>query len=59
MKQIDRLRNMNAEELANAIFLRQKCNFCLWGESVKIFGCNGDCHTGIKAWLESEVKNAD
>lgn len=52
MKQIDRIRNMNAEELAETIsehLICEKCDF---------WSCSGDktkCAETYKAWLESEV----
>ena len=48
MKQIDRIRNMNVEELAKtikAVAIRHLCDNML-----------GDDSFDIKAWLESEVE---
>ena len=50
MKQIDRIRSMNAEELAEWINENVACMRCC-------VGCGADlsCVEARKAWLESEV----
>lgn len=64
MKQIDRIRNMNAEEMADQMqnFNAYRCLCCDYHyrrekEGQSIF-CNAgrDCRDGFKAWLESEVE---
>ena len=59
MKQIDRIRNMNTEELANEDLL-QRCRCCAFFDNKKhlctAYGAkNKTCADGVKAWLESEV----
>ena len=57
MKQIDRIRSMNAEELAEMIFHINSycCKVCKFKRKGK--RCMGnDCRTTIKDWLESEVE---
>ena len=57
MKQIDRLRSMNAEELARLLSCEAAedsyCNDCPLSEKN---GVNCTSIASIKAWLESEVK---
>ena len=64
MKQIDRIRSMNAEELARFLWEHDEidtnisiCDFCLYGE-INNNNCNihKNCTEGIKAWFESEVE---
>lgn len=57
MKQIDRLRNMNSEELAKMIVANNEylCDMCVGCKNVHKKGLL--CDDGIKAWLESEVEN--
>ena len=63
MKQIDRTRNMNAEELAEQMqnFNTYKCLFCEYHYKREREGqdlyCEASCicKKGFKAWLESEV----
>ena len=60
MKQIDRIRNMNAEELARAMMdLISWCDDCpcsLPCVELKRYGKNITCVDVLKAWLESEVE---
>lgn len=63
MKQIDRIRNMNAEEIAKEDLL-QRCKCCaFFDENKKLCTAFGDenktCVGGVKAWLESEVEDDD
>ncbi len=52
MKNIDKLRELSADELAELLELGS-CVFC----SLKFFSCTcDDCVSGIKKWLESEVE---
>ena len=55
MKQIDRIRNMNAEELAE---LLSDCkNHCVYyNRSGACYGTEYKCKNGIHIWLESEVE---
>lgn len=55
MKQIDRIRNMNAEELAEWIDknVEEPCEYCLIRDKRP---SKHNCIKGIKAWLESEVE---
>jgi len=61
MKQIDRIRNMTAEELAE--FLNDiSCTMVLCYEyCVRHHECKEgeDCDLNVKTWLESEVEDAD
>ena len=46
----ERIKAMSVEEMAELIDKNYKCRKCYY------YGhCNGDCHGGIKKWLESEV----
>ena len=58
MKQIDRIRSMNAEELAE--FLNDiSCTRVLCDEyCIRHYVCEEgeDCDLNVKAWLESEVE---
>ena len=56
MKQIDRIRNMNAEELAVVIDeqFKEPCNYCNYAVK-NLKPSQHKCKLGIKAWLESEV----
>ena len=61
MKQIDRIRSMNAEEMAEwlLLILRGKRNeTCLMmcANNLKKQCFTEGCRNGIKAWLESEVE---
>ena len=60
MKQIDRIRNMNAEELAEYIveaLCVKDCTYCpaKWQCSKSYEDVT--CEFVVKAWLESEVKD--
>jgi hypothetical protein len=53
VKQIDRIKAMDIDELAN--WLHQKSDYC--GSCPAFRSCNGeqlDCIKAIKQWLESE-----
>ena len=54
MKQIDRIRKMNAEELA--VVILNSCDYCIYNGR-KCIEYYPSCVDGIKAWLESEVEN--
>ena len=51
MKNIDRIRNMSAEELAELIY-NPKCDHCVYGEDD--MDCDV-CNEGIVKWLEREA----
>lgn len=53
MKQIDRIRNMNAEKMANILISTVNCGNCP-AEHTCSLGDN--CHEKLTAWLESEVE---
>lgn len=69
MKQIDKIRNMSAEELARFLFEIltdfAECRYCWCSGESDVHcayededNCIGkSCNEGIKAWLESEVEN--
>lgn len=50
MKNIDKIRQMSSEELANILFEYGSCAFCA--------GCREtrSCELGIKQWLEQETE---
>lgn len=50
-RQIDRIRNMSVEELAEFLNDNYKCEQCDYHHKC----CNGECIDGIKQYLESEV----
>ena len=60
MKQIDRIRNMNAEELAEAyadLCYYDLCNSCpAYNECRDNYSEDKGCKEHFKAWLESEVE---
>ena len=61
MKQIDRIRSMSAEELADVFGRNSICDFCKWRDLANHQRCYADtftdCIKGCKAWLESEVED--
>ena len=61
MKQIDIIRNMTAEEMAEMIISRPyKCNFCDSEDGVSCWYANTEtCKRYITKWLESEVADND
>lgn len=52
MKNIEKIRNMSAEELAR-IFDGTKCDYCIYGDNNE--PC-GNCVKSIAAWLEQEAE---
>ena len=68
MKQIDRIRNMNAKELADEIVkispVMIRCKFCYYANigqrcttgSMSLKEIDKYCVKGIEMWLESEVE---
>jgi len=55
MNNFEKIKSMTIEEMAD--FLDDGCStycdtYCDYGKT----GCYGDCHQGIKKWLESEVE---
>lgn len=48
MKNIDKIKQMNINELANILFECSSCTFCSGCEK------NRNCEDGIKQWLEQE-----
>lgn len=61
MKQIDRIHNMNAEELAKKIVQRPSpCDFCEDEDGITCwYADTRKCIKQVKAWLESEVEEDD
>jgi hypothetical protein len=55
MKQIDGIRNMNAEKMRDFIISfysgKHLCECCIYKNE-----CQANCTNGVKAWLESEVE---
>lgn len=61
MKQIDRIRNMNVEEMILficGIMAHDVCIHCIYKNGTNDCYNKGEfhCDIGIKAWLESEVE---
>ena len=52
MKNIDKIRQMSAEELAKFI-LRDKCDSCSLGSKTE--GCYMKCVEGLSEWLNQEI----
>lgn len=59
MKNIDKIRQMNSEELVNSGVIRIACNICVYQriKGNEFIPCNDkNCKEGIKQWLEQEVE---
>lgn len=54
MKQIDRIRSMNAEKLARVI-CKPNCSYCICKKYCDNHFGDGLAEDKCKAWLESEV----
>lgn len=52
MKNIERIRQMNSEELAE--FIGEDCTCCVYDD--RCVGYYFECKEGIKQWLEQEVE---
>ena len=55
MKNIDNIRKMNSEELAEFMSKCMSCNHCIYNENKECRNATGTCADGIKAWLEQEI----
>ena len=53
MKNIDKIRQMTADELAEFIF---GCEYCIYDASLDDCLSHGKCIKGHKQWLEQEVE---
>ena len=55
MNNYERIKNMSIDEMAELLNNQECETCCAYADSIN---CNGDndCFTGIKQWLESEVR---
>lgn len=54
MKNIDKIRQMTADELAELFDIQPRCKLC--ASKYNILNCDFNCKNNIKQWLEQEVE---